>query len=270
MFRTGLSSILIALAAAGCASQPAPVTLDLQGVSPAADYADLSAVLAKAIDGRGRILPKPLRKAAGRLDAQLAMLAVTGPTATPELLADDDHRLAYWYNARAAWSLKLAMLDDFAESVTEPQLMLRRFPLDGRTMTIEQIDRAILDGFGWQALTAAPSACIYGAPMPRSAFEPNDVRRQIAERFNDFIGDSRRFVIDVEHKRVLVPPVLWRFRDELIESHNRRYGTKGASLITALLPYTSGSAHRRLQDAVGYSAVQAGDKSTLATATKKP
>ncbi len=56
---------------------------------------------------------------------------------------------------------------------------------------------------------------------------------------------------------MLVPPVLWQFRGRLTAEYNREHRTEGATLVTALLGYTSGSAQRRLQTAMGYREVEA-------------
>ena len=78
------------------------------------------------------------------------------------------------------------------------------------------------------------------------------------------MDDEQRFVIDIERKRILVPPVLWQYRSRLIEAHHKTYATRGANLTTVLLPFVEGSAHRRLQDAIGYRCVKAGSSLLVA------
>ena len=84
-------------------------------------------------------------------------------------------------------------------------------------------------------------------------FTGKDIRARIPERFNDFVGDQRRFVIDIENKRVLVPMVIWNIRDKLISLYDTTYGARGANLLTALLPFLHGMPDRRLRDATGYA-----------------
>jgi len=243
------------LAAGGCNKQYPPVVLETSGVAPGLGTAELAYVLTEAVATDGRVKVGALKRSAGRLDAQLKRLAVTGPTATPKLLPTAEHRLAYWYNARAAWAMKLLLLRDCPEELSDAALLRRRFPLDGRTMTLEDIDAILAAEANLRAVVAAPGVTFQRARLPSRPLAPDDVRRRIAERFAEFIDDKERFVVDVPGRRVRVPPVLWQFHQRLIRHHQATYGTEGATLTTALLAYVTGSPHRRLQDAIGYPCV---------------
>jgi hypothetical protein len=249
----------------GCADTSA-VFLDTKGVRPAVNYDRLTTVLDEVVTSKGLLnsdfLKEPTYSAA--LDAQLKLLAVTGPTATPRLFQTAEQRLAYWYNARAAWAMKLAMLAGFPETIPPGSLRKRTFPLDGRRMTLDDVD-AILDGYDdWRVAVCAPGVCCQRAPLPRSAFAEGDIRNRIAERLNAFVDDEKRFVIDVERRNIRVPPVLCRYRQRLIADYHRAYGTQGATFVTALSRHLSGSARRRLRDAIGYRCVPARRKTILA------
>lgn len=249
----GVIVAAVGCALAGCGGPSGPVVLSADSVEPAADYSNLSAFLAKAVDKRGWLRQEEFSKHADRLDDQLHILAVTGPTASPGLLPSREDRLAYWFNARTAWSVKLAMLADLPERLTRDWLDDRAFPLDGRRMTLVDVDAAILAEGGWRALVAAPGVEFQRAPIPRWVFTADSVESQIDEQFHRLIDDKERFIIDVSSRRIRVPPVLWQFRHQLISRHNAANAMRSTSLRTALLPLTHGSAHRRLQDAVGYA-----------------
>ncbi len=227
--------------------------LQTESVSPSVDYLPLAKVLEDVIDEDGLVDADKLRESGDALRRQLKILAVTGPQSSGELLPRKSERLAYWYNARAAWALELARLEETPKKLSANTLERRKFPLDGREMTLAGIDELLIEHFGWSAAAAAP-----GIRTTRAAIEQKpvtgdkDVREIIKIRLNNFIDDDKRFVIDIRHKQVLVPPIIWRFREQIIVGYNNRYGTRGANLLTALLPHTSGSAHRRLQDAIGY------------------
>ncbi|GAF79424.1 unnamed protein product [marine sediment metagenome] len=256
-FIAGLSVLSCWLVSSGCEKPPGPVVLDVGDIKPAADYSDLAAVLSEAVDKDGLVQPDALKELTGRLDKQLKLLAVTGPSATPELFPTPADRLAYWYNARAAWAVKLAALAEFPEEITPAELSQRPVPLDGRMMTLAGIDEEILTAGGWQALVAAPGVLSQRAQLSTKPFGAKGIRERIAERFEQFADDADRFVIDVRAKKVLVPPVVWRFAQDIIDNHNKTYGTVGATLTTALLSYVTGSAHRRLQNAIGYTPIAA-------------
>ncbi len=242
----------------GCVEAPGQVTLDVRGVKPTIDYTDLAVVLEGSLGNDGALRPERFKPLSGRLDKQLKRLAVTGPNATPKLLASPQSRLAYWYNARAAWAIELARLEGFPEKVHLDRFMSRRFPLDGRTSTLAGIDRSITDEGGWRAVVAAPGLCLERARLPETPFGASDVRKRMQNRFSQFVDDPERFVIDISARKVRVPGVLWQLRRRIIDHHRGDYGDTDVKLTTVLLRYVTGSAHRRLQDAVGYVCVPAG------------
>jgi hypothetical protein len=248
----------------GCNEAPAkPVALDTAGIEPAVDYADLAAVLDKVFVARrsarrhGLIDADAAAGLAEHLDRQLKRLAVTGPSATPGLLPTDEARLAYWYNARAAWAIKLAMVAKFPRALKAEEFYTRPFPLDGRLMTLKDIDTVLASDRDWRTLISAPCVTLQRARLPDEPLGPGNIRQQIARGLADLIDDDKRFIISAPRKEMLIPPVLWSLEEKLRKSHDATWNTQGSTLTTALLPYISGSAHRRLQDAIGYRCVPA-------------
>jgi len=255
--KIAMSAVLLGLLC-GCEGSIKPVFLHKPDVEPKLDYTDLAAVLKGAVNNEdGLLIPDALKKRSELLDRQLALLQVVGPSATPNLLPTEEDRIAYWYNARASWAMKLSLMCGFPESFSRRELNGRRFTLDGRQMSLAQIDE-VLAGFGdWRIAVVAPGVTLSRARLPSEPFDGRSIREQIPKRLNEFLYDRRRFVIDVQRKQIMVPPVLWELRQSLISSHEQTYGAKGANLTTALLPYLKGRALRRLQDAVGYRVVSA-------------
>ncbi len=247
----------------GCPAPVEPVVLDVGQIEAKVDYSALETVLKAITDKDGMILPDELDDVSERFDEQLKLLAVTGPTASRELFPTPEHRLAYWCNARAAWALKLAALGKLTEKLGTSELEGREFPLDGRTMTLREIDGILVELGGWETHVTAPGVLMQRAPLPKRPFSSEDVRDRIKDRLGKFIDDAR-FVIDISRKRILVPPVLWGYRDRILQMHYRDYGAEGATLTTALLGYVTGSGERRLQDAIGYVCVEASPTRKLA------
>ena len=194
---------------------------------------------------------------ADTLDRQLAILAVTGPTATPSLFPTRQDALAYWYNACAAWSMKLLLASKCPRLIGAKTLLDRQFPLDGRVMTLREIGRTLAAEEDFRIAAAAPGVTTCCARLPKAPIDPNGFSETVERRFEEFLNDRLRVYIDVPRRRVLIPPVLWQFRDRLISEYDRKYRTQGATLVSALLARTTGSAHRRLQEALGYREVQA-------------
>lgn len=232
-----------------------PIRFDSTGLRPAADYRGLAVVLRRSVTAGGMLDRRRLADCIDRLDAQLALLAVTGPDASPGLFVTEEDALAYWYNARAAWAIKLASLLEGDKPPRRELLEDRPFALDGRTMTLCGIDAVLAGHDDWRVLVAAPDVRFSRAGLPAKPLSASNVHTRIAGRINEFLADPKRVVLDVERKEIRIPPVLWRFRGRIIEEHRKACGAEAATFTTALLPHASGRALRRLQDAAGFAAV---------------
>jgi len=246
---------VLLLAIVGCAGAPAPpVRMDTAGVAAEANYEDMAVVLAKATDEKGFLDFGEMKKQAARLEAQLKRLAVTGPTATPALFPTPQARLAYWYNARTAWAIKLSLDADCPrDSLAPARLEERGFALDGRQMTLDQIDAGLLRDFDWREAAAAPCVRLHRPRLPRKPFTPDDVKAEALARLKEYLADGDRFVIDVDNRTIVYPPALWGLRGRLTEDYGRQYHAQGATLNTALLPYAGRIGELRLQSAIGYA-----------------
>jgi hypothetical protein len=274
--RLKVTFITTAILLAGCRQQPSgefqPITLDTADVAGKVDYSGLAEVLKTGVDPDGKLLPGKLKANARMLEGQLMMMMVAGPKTRADLFESEHLKLNYWYNARAAWSLRLLLT--FSRERQEPdtdktikpyrweiagdgmsieEFNNRSFPIDGRSMTLALIDSLIIDQFGFKAVIGAPGVSPMRAVIPAKPFEATGAAKLIDERFNDFVDSEKRFVIDVSARRILVAPILWRFAERLITDHQQKYRVTGANLTTALLPHVRLSPHRRLQDAVGYT-----------------
>ncbi len=260
-----LGLILLA-GCSGSSSPPPPIQLDTGGISPRVDYAGLDQALQDGVDDDGRLQAEGLTdEICDRLDEQLRLLAVTGPTVTPELFPSVEDRICYWYNVRSAWAIKLAITIEFDSRQWGPCCEGRKFPVDGRLLCLGDIDDILTRFPDWRVAVASPGVSMYRAPLPQSAFQAEGIRARIDRRLTRFLGDSDRFEIDPERRVVVFPPVMWDVRKRILGEHRRMYGTRQATLVTALLDDVGGIAHRRLQDALGYRVVRpTGRKRTFA------
>ncbi|HHH75590.1 MAG TPA: hypothetical protein ENL03_01030 [Phycisphaerae bacterium] len=239
----------------GCEIVHTPVSLDTEGVEARVDYSMLQETLNEAVTDEGQLVVEIVKRRRPGLLEQVTLLAVTGPTITPEFFSTDMDRLAYWFNARAAWAIELPLRCEFSEDHAGERLLNRPFPLDGRMMTLCDIDAILLGDADLRTVAAAPGVHYDRAAMPLTVFSAEDIRGRIVERFGLFIDDPIRFKINVARKEVQVPSVIWNLRKQYVERHNHRFGTEGTDLLTALTWLVEGSAHRRLQNAVGYRLV---------------
>ncbi|MCE5276406.1 MAG: hypothetical protein LLG03_00070 [Planctomycetaceae bacterium] len=257
------------LLAAGCSPDPvspgkAPLTLPPRAATPPTlSYADLAKVLKDVVNKDGVLIAGEVKWVAADLDKQLALLAAAGPTTAPQQFKAEggastpDKTLAYWYNARVAWSIKLAMLGRAGETITQALLEQRPFDIDGRTMRLAGIDALLQADADWRTLPAAPGVLWQNAALPRQPLEARDIRSQIAKRFGEFVHDDARVVVDERSRKIFIPPALWAVKDRAIGSYESSSGASGVTLTTAMLPAVRGPALRRLQDLIGYGCVQA-------------
>jgi len=244
-------------APAGPAKGFAPVKVRPRPAAPKAGWDALARVLAAAVRADGLADADRLGARAADLDEQLGILAATGPTQTPEQFGAPEAAVAYWYNARAAWAMKLWLLAGCPAEMPRGGLCDQPFDLDGRTLTLGQIDELLAKDRDFRTVAAAPGVSLERAALPARPFEAKGIRKQIEDRFNAFVHDPKRFVIDVDSQEVRVPGMLWPFRERIVGEFNRRYGTEGATLVTALARLLAAPARRRLQDAAGYRIVEA-------------
>ncbi len=240
----------------GCQSGKPFVALDVSGVKPSTGVEELAAVLKRCVDKQGFIDAYKYKAVAKTLKSQLKTFAAAGPDATPDLYPTDEDRLAYWYNARVGWSILLAMKLHKQEKDDVSLLRTFAFPLDGRKMDLSQIDKRIYALGGYQAVVAAACANLQRAALPDAPFDAATIRQAVKQRFVAFVDDHQRFTIDVATRQILFPPVLWKYRDSIQAEYLKKYAAPEATFTTALLPLVSGSATRRLQDAVGYACVE--------------
>ncbi len=253
--RASASTVCALLLLAGCAAPP-PGAIELSApdgpVEPSWEH--LAEALAE-LTRDGAMLDRPRRAGAAALERQLAALEHWGPASTPGQFPTRRERLAWQLNARTAWAMRLVLAveeeDELPEQLPRRMLERRRVPLDGAMRTLEQIDAAIEELGGWKALAATPGVRPERAPLPPAPFAPDGLPEQFDAQLARLIDDEARLVLDFERRAVRYPPVLWRARGAILNRHERLYGVR-VPLHTALRPLVSGSARRRLQEAVGW------------------
>jgi hypothetical protein len=230
-------------------------------VAPADPFADLALILAAVVDDNGAIDPTALAVQQPKLDRLLSNISTERSVET----GVTNDRLAWLYNARTAWSLRILARElrpaghgdgRFALPATIPprRLLESPFPLDGRTMTLADIDRELLQWNDFRIVAAAPGGTDWFGPLPREPFRADTVLAAVDERFNRYAADPRRLVVDYAGHRFAVPPALWAYEAELRQAYARRFTTPDASLATALTPWLNARARDAMEDALGCTA----------------
>jgi hypothetical protein len=258
-------------------SEPMAFALPDLDEAPAPRYDDLAAVLAHAVGDTGLVdtyklyqdyprgdrwagTPNPHRpnEYYDRLVHQLQLLAEIGPVSAPAKFADDKQALAYWWNARGAWGIYIALQANEAGILPDqPEAFApyhqASFPLDAQRHTLASIDEAILALAGPSAVVTAPGITLHRAALPSEPFAAETVRDAIDRRLSALVDDPARTIVDVGAREIRYPTILWTYRDEFRRDAPRYGGTSAGPVSAALLPRLSAGAKRRLQNAVGYA-----------------
>ena len=253
---------------------PKPVVLPEPQKKPTEiSYQPLHQVLNRAINSSGYIMAYHYTFIEKNLISQLQILAAIGPATCPDQFKTDNDKLAYWYNARAAWVLKLSMMHhkklflsknktDYSETI---RLMgITTCPIDGKRMTLGDIDHEIKKIGGFMAEIAAPGGTLDRAPMPQSPFQPTDFPGCLKDQFNSFVNSTSRFVCNYDKRTWYIPRVVWKYKKELSDIYQTNYPTPQVMFASVLSSWASGAAKYRLQNNVGYRSEQNPKKITLA------
>ena len=245
-----------AAALSGCPSGELDrVRLDLTDVRASADVSDLAAVLTEMVDAAGRLRPDRFVLIRDRLDAQLRTFAVTSPGVTPKLFPTAESRRAYWYNARVAWSIKLAAMAGMTPDI-HPKAMDRAFTLGLTEFTLDDIDEILVAearrSGDFRLAACAPGARVNFAPLPTKPFTAEDLSQRLDGSLSALVVDEKCLVIDVARMQLRVPPMLWAVRDMVMDEFVQATGSREGVLTTALYGRVNRRARRRLQEATGY------------------
>ena len=271
---------LLAALLAGCADPPAPNSLwahaspspglaTQTGASsrPAIGFGELAKLLAGTVDEQGVIDPTALAIHLPRLERQLALLAQPWPAEIAGERTGGDERLAWLYNARAAWSLRI-VASELAPRPRQPdlfalpttirvrKLLEQPITLNGQTTTLAAIDRELARDKDFRLAAAAPCATDFFGRLPREPFTGLTVRAAAAQRFRDYLHDPNRVVVDHDYKRLRVPPALWQFVPLILADYDQRYASRGVQPASALAEFANVPDRQRMQDATGYPAVE--------------
>jgi hypothetical protein len=214
-------------------ASPQPVSMELTVPAtdhPAAALPDgLPRLFKRVVRYDGAFWAPDFNKERKGMMQAAAVYAKTGPTASPNLFANKDEQLAFWYNARQLWSM-IAAMELYRNGYNDAsKLDAFRFPLDGRTMTLIEIDEAIEKVGSIRYVIAAPSGSMHRAGMSRTPLKAKTIEAFHHANIESFFRNQERFQIDVLSKTICYPPVLWKSRKTLIQNYLRVFGGRPTS-----------------------------------------
>jgi hypothetical protein len=222
------------------------------------DWSDWGRTLSRVVVGE-KVDYEALLADHQALDRFLARMGRQGPQSTPAAFADCDSRLAYFINCHNA-----AVLRSVLELAIERGLPARvpgdldsrfRFPIDGRAQTPAELRRAAMDlaGDDWRVRLALYDARSVGPPLPRHPFMGDLLDAQLNETTRSVLASPR--VVRIDHgeaKRLLIWRGLYPLRDRLVQDHEQRVKTRGATLLNVLLDWSDRPRREVLNTAIGY------------------
>ena len=208
-------------------------------VSPAAAeslHQDWTALLQRFVNAEGRVDYVGLDAAAGSpLEPYIRRLAVWGPRSRPGDFPSDDHRLAYYLNAYNAQTFRgVLLLGDPCDAGVSPRQSgagagvwrglvpgldffgRYKFWIDRRRINLKRLEDAdVRAGFGDPRIHAALNCASLGCPrLPRVAFEPYALQRQLDAAMSEFATAPRHARLDEERQVVVLSEIFrWFERD---------------------------------------------------------
>jgi len=216
---------VLLLGAAGCNRGPEALlaltasgtTTAAQAPQPPVDPADFTAVLARVVDERGMVDYEALQREPAQLDRYLQALA----DLSPERFASwsEAEQIALLINAYNALTLRSIIdHDPIRPSIRAiPGVWkLRRHPLMGQRLTLDEIEHQILrreynEPRIHAALVCAANSC---PPLRREAFTGPQLERQLEDQTNRWLASAVGLRIDPAAGEVAISQIFQWFAED--------------------------------------------------------
>jgi len=259
--------LVLLLSAGGCTTvRPDPSLLDPATPEQAGVFShDLfDRVLARFVDGKGRVDYAGLARDPADLHAYFAALSRSSPDSDPSLFPDEASRLAYWLNAYNASALMLVVDHYPITSVREvprppglffmPRLVgfffYHRVTLGGDKTNLYILEHSIIrkrfrDPRIHFAINCASASCPH---LPQRAFRGEDLEAMLQAETEEFVADPRSVRIDLEDQRVWLSSIFDWYESDFVDWPTRRHPSRGNTLLDYV---------ERHLDAAGVTALRA-------------
>lgn len=252
--------VLFCTAVLGCSDQairPDPAVIqELSGQA----YSDRDwAVTLRDHVRYGLVDYETLRANPDPLMRYVALISITGPDRTPEQFPTRADQTAYYLNAYNALVLR-GVLSRPAGQPTMYDLTLPRlehdykFVVDGKPMTLAQIERKMLDVSEGDVRTLlATSRAAMGTPrLASEPFRAETLDRQLTTAAADALDLPEVLRIDHSTRSILVWQEIMRRQNAFVEYWKAQRRVRTVYLFNVLLELASPQQRRALQSAVGY------------------
>lgn len=251
--------LIIAFSTAGCTqltNPPDPAILGADGPHLYSDQ-DYAEVLRQYVHD-GLVDYEALATNRAGLDRYYALLAVTGPTKTPDQFASSAQVTAYWINAYNALVLVAVLSRYPVESMYALDLPRLEheysYLVDGKMRNLAAIEDEIL---AWsqgdvRALLATSRAAMGTPRLSDQPIRASTLERQLAEAAAGALDDPHLLAVDHGAQSIFVWQVILRRQEDFLAYWRSRRRVETAYTYNVLLELASPEQRRALQSAVGY------------------
>ncbi len=200
---------------AGCAAVPRPPVAGAAPTSaPAAPPYDAWArVLAKHVDGAGRVDFAGVAKDRADLDRFVAYVYDTGPRTAPQLFPTRAHVLAYHLNAYNALAMYKVVETGIPETLAGLRKVgffaLGKVRVDGEPVSLYAYQNEVIRPLGEPRVHFALNCMVVSCPrLPREPFLAERLEAQLEQETRAFFAEPRNVAVDERARTVRLSEIL--------------------------------------------------------------
>ncbi|MBI3375399.1 MAG: DUF547 domain-containing protein [Betaproteobacteria bacterium] len=178
-------------------------------------------VLARFVGERGEVDFRALSRDRGELDAFLDHVARISPRSAPESFPGREAKLAYYINAYNALAMFNVIDSDFPRRLDGWRkirfFVLKRFPVGGEWMSLYALENDFIRPLGDERAHFALNCMVLSCPrLPRAAFTPEELNRQLDKEARQFFAETRNLQILPALKLARVSGILEFYSEDFL------------------------------------------------------
>jgi Protein of unknown function, DUF547 len=205
-----LLSMLVVFTA-GCASVPRPSSI--QSIQAPPLYQAWASVLAKHVDGEGRINFDALAKDRSELDQFVAYVYDNGPNNRPEFFRTPQSVLAFHINAYNALAMHKVLESGIPQTLAGFKKVtffaFGKVQVGGQKISLYDYENRVIRSLGDPRIHVALNCMSVSCPrLPKEVFLPENVDALLDRESIRFFSEPRNVALDVPSKTVTLSEIL--------------------------------------------------------------
>lgn len=243
------ATFVLCLAAAGVAVAAEPFS-----------HADWTAVLAKHVDGRGRVSYEALAKDRALFDRYIAAIEKESPKSSPARFPTRDDQLAYYINAYNAYVFRGVLARGPEKKTVWTPLgtgysffVGMEIKVGGETTNLKSLeDDVVRAQFKDPRIHTALNCASVGCPrLPQKAFEGPTLDAELDAGMKEFVAEARNCTVDTAAKTVKLSKIFDWFQGDFLD-YERRQGLGDPNILDYVNRYRAAGAKVPRDFAVSY------------------